>query len=374
MPERVDVSVDFGFVVPVGMKIFVDHRALSHDVFEVAFPAVAAFIRSETVEHSLIRGLLQIHVERGIDFQSALVDLIGSVFVFQVAANLFDKIRRERIGVVGQMQYERSGARVGGLRGGDLAVFQHGIDYQSPSPQGAVRIPDRRIHGRALGQTREQGRFVQSQLLGRLAEVELRRSFEAVDTVAQGNLVGIQGKNLRLGETALDLVGEHGLLHLAMKRAVGRKKKIARQLHGQSGRALHLAARFNVAIGRAHDAPEVDAGMPGDIFVFDRDQGFAQDGRKIVVTHNHAALQRERTDDPFVIVIKLGDGTGPVGLKGFDLWQVSGIDEQQSGAGACQHGDKHEQTEQHAAYDFAAADFDLWQIFVEGLHPSSDPS
>ena len=55
------------------------------------------------------------------------------------------------------------------------------------------------------------------------------------------DLIGIQREDLRLGEAPLDLNREHHLLHLAMEGAVGRKKKVARQLHGQCRRALNLA-------------------------------------------------------------------------------------------------------------------------------------
>ena len=72
--------------------------------------------------------------------------------------------------------------------------------------------------------------------------------------MAEKNLVGIEREDLRLGESALDLDGQHRLLNLAMKRAVGREKKIARQLHGQRRRALHLAAGFDVAIGGAQQS------------------------------------------------------------------------------------------------------------------------
>ena len=96
----------------------------------------------------------------------------------------------------------------------------------------------------AFGQSGEQRGFFERQLLGRLAEVKLRRGFETVDAVAEKNLVGVEREDLRLGEAALDLDGEHRLLHLALQRAVGREKKIARQLHGQRGGALHLAARI----------------------------------------------------------------------------------------------------------------------------------
>ena len=65
-----------------------------------------------------------------------------------------------------------------------------------------------------------------------LGEVELRAGFESVHAVAQVNLVAIEREDLLLGEGALNLDGEIGLLQLAGGGALGGKKEIARQLHG----------------------------------------------------------------------------------------------------------------------------------------------
>ena len=143
-----------------------------------------------------------------------------------------------------------------------------------------VGMGDGRIIGRRFGQAGKQRRFVQCQLFCRLAEIKFGRRLESVNAMAEINLVGVQGENLRLGETALDLHRQQRFLNLAMKRAVGRKEEIARQLHGQGGCALHSAAGPDVAIGGAGDAPHVDAPVPVEVLVFDRDQRLAQDRRK----------------------------------------------------------------------------------------------
>ena len=195
------------------------------------------------------------------------------------------------------MQHQRRGSRVGCLRGGDFAVFQHGVDHQIAPLLRLVGMVDRRVHGGAFGQTGEQRGFRESQLFCRLAEVKLRRSLESKRAVSERNLVGVEREDLRLGEAALDLDGQHRLLHLAMEGAIGRKKKIARQLHGQGGRALHSAARIDITIGRAYDPPEIDSRVAVEIFVFDGDQRVAQYRREIVVARDHAALQGKRSDD-----------------------------------------------------------------------------
>src|SRR6266478_573311 len=96
----------------------------------MSLPAVAALVSRQTIEHSLVRGSLKLDIYRGVNLQSALVDLIGAVFVFEVAADLLDEVGSERIGIVREMQDQWRRAGVGGLGSGDLAVFEHGVDHE----------------------------------------------------------------------------------------------------------------------------------------------------------------------------------------------------------------------------------------------------
>ncbi len=81
----------------------------------MTFPSVAAFIGGESVEDSAIGGLLQVHVERGVDAQAALVDLVGTVLGFQVAADFFDEVGREGIGIVLEIELDRTSLGIGRL-------------------------------------------------------------------------------------------------------------------------------------------------------------------------------------------------------------------------------------------------------------------
>ena len=94
------------------MRVFVDLLSFSDNIFQMVFPSVTALVGGQAVEHSLIRSLLHVNIERGIDFQSAFVHLIGAVLVLQIAPDFFDEIRRQRIGIVREMQGQRLGAGV----------------------------------------------------------------------------------------------------------------------------------------------------------------------------------------------------------------------------------------------------------------------
>ena len=156
-----------------------------------------------------------------------------------------------------------------------------------------VRMVDRRINSRPLGQTREQRGFRQRKLSRRFAEVKLRRGFEAVHSMAEEDLIGIECEDLRFGKAPLDLDRKHRLLHLAMKRTIGRKKQDCAPTAWSGRGALHPAAGLDVAIRRSHDSPEVNAGMPVKILVLNRNQRVPQDRGKIIVARNHAPLQRK---------------------------------------------------------------------------------
>ena len=163
--------------------------------------------------------------------------------------------------------------------------------------------------------------------------------------MAEKYLVGVEGEDLRLGEAALDLDGEQRLLHLAIKRTVGREKQIAGELHGERGCALHFAARFDIAIGSTHDAPDVDARVPVEILVFDRDQRIAEDLRVVVIAGDDAALQRKGADNSALSVVQFGHGTGAITFELFDLGQVRRVDKQQARCRAHRGGEQDEQSE-----------------------------
>ena len=58
----------------------------------MTLPTMPAFIGSQTVEDRLVRAFLQIHIQRGVDLQAALVHLVRSVFSLKIAANFLYKV------------------------------------------------------------------------------------------------------------------------------------------------------------------------------------------------------------------------------------------------------------------------------------------
>jgi hypothetical protein len=189
--------------------------------------------------------------------------------------------------------------------------------------------------------------------------------------VTEEYLVGVESEDLRLGETALDLDGQQRLLHLAIKRAVGREKQIAGQLHGECGRSLHFSSRLNVAVGRAHDAPEVDAGVLVEVLIFDGDERVAEDLRIIVIGGNHATLQREGADDPTLSVIEFGDRTRSITFELFDLRDVRRVDQEQASGRTHRGREQDEYSKQDTSDELSSANLYAREMLINNFQRPS---
>src|ERR1700733_11207261 len=117
----------------------------------MALPSMPPFVCAEPIEYCLIRGLLQVNVKRGVNFQSAFMHLVGSILIFQIAPDLFHEVRRQRVGIMLQTQSNRLASGVGGLRGRDLSILQHCVDDQIPALQRALWMVDRGVDAWSFG-------------------------------------------------------------------------------------------------------------------------------------------------------------------------------------------------------------------------------
>ena len=370
------VAVDFRFFVPIEVFILSQLLALAEDIHEFPAPAVPAFIRGQTIEQSPVRGFLQIHIERRVYAQAAFVNLVTAILRLQVAPDFFDVVRRQRIRIFLQVEHNRLALRIRRLSSRDLAVLEHGIEHQVAPFEGAVRMCNWRIVLRSLGKSRQQRRFLELQSLGWLAEIKFRRGLVSISPMPQKYLISVERKDLRLGETALDLDGEQRLLYLAIERTVGRKKQIAGELHGERGCSLNLPARFDVTVGGACDAPDVDARMPVEIFVFDRDQRVAENLRIILVRGNDAALQCERADDSSLPIVEFRDRTGTIAFEFLYLRQIRRIDQQKPAPSTHHDGKEDKQRKHDEANELSSASFyrrnrSVIEIRCQGFEDSS---
>ena len=96
----------------------------------------------------------------------------------------------------------------------DVTRGDHQVEHICLAPPGCVRIDERVIPGRSLGQTRQQGRFRQIEVGCRLAEIGLCRRLNPISDVAIVDLIEIKLQNGVFGITAGDLGGQNGLFDL----------------------------------------------------------------------------------------------------------------------------------------------------------------
>ena len=336
------------------MHELVDALAGVLHILELALPAVAMLVGNQSIEHSLVRRSLQVGVERCVDAEPALMDLVAAVFFLEIAANLFGEPRCELVGAGLQRDFDRCGFCLVRFLGRDLSVFQHGVDHQVATLLRFIGVGDRRISAGGFWQTGQDGGLIEREITRALVEIKLRGRFEAIDAVAKIDLIAIHGEDLLLGESPLDLQREHDLLEFAPEGAVLREEKIARELHGQRGSAFFTAMRAHVVIHGAGHAPEVHAPVAVKIFVFDGDQSVAQNFGNVVVLHDDAALQREGADDLSFVVVQFGRRTGTVTFEFTDLRQVGRINDQQAGQPADDRSGDDQQRENHSAHELLA--------------------
>ena len=87
-----DVSAHLWFLVPVEVLIPGQSRSSGQNIFQVALPSMAAFISTQSIKQRLVRRALQIHIQRGVNAQATLVNLVAAIFALEVTAHFFDKI------------------------------------------------------------------------------------------------------------------------------------------------------------------------------------------------------------------------------------------------------------------------------------------
>ena len=216
-------------------------------------------------------GLLRVDVQRRLDGQAALEDLVLGVAV--VAVGIHEQVAHvaAEIRILlqaihrGLGRVEHDALRLGGivLFLGDVAVRQHAIQHEVATREAVVLMVDGIVVRRRLRNADERGRFGQRELACMLREVALRRGFDAVGagTVVDG--IEVHEQDLVFGVLFLQLDGEVHLAHLALERDIVHlvgQDSVAHELLRDGGRAL-LAGTGEVHVHRARDAREVETAV-----------------------------------------------------------------------------------------------------------------
>ena len=114
-----------------------------------------------------------------------------------------------------------------------------------------LRVRDRVVRARVLGDPRQQRRLGRAHLRGAVVEVDARGLLDAVGAVPEVDGVQVRGQDPVLRPALLELPGERGLAELAADRLLVRQVGVLDELLGDRRAALDRAAVRDVRPERA---------------------------------------------------------------------------------------------------------------------------
>ena len=161
-------------------------------------PAEPLLQLDEALAERVLNQRLEAFVQCRLDLEAALEHPLGAEAVLDGAAHLLDEIRRRDLAVVvrGCIQRYLAGRLIRGPR--DVLLFQHAPEHVVAALQRAFRVVDGRELAGPLRQPGQQRGLGEREVLGRLAEVEPRGGLDAVVSVPEIHLVGVEGEDLVL--------------------------------------------------------------------------------------------------------------------------------------------------------------------------------
>ena len=180
-----------------------------------------------------------------------------------------DALRRRQVHLVGLRHRVDERVLVLALRQVALGVEE--ADHEVPALLRVLRVCDRVVGARVLGDRGEQRRLGRLHHRGAVVEVDARGLLDAVGAVPEVDGVQVRGEDLVLRPALLELPGEGGLTELAADRLLVRQVRVLDELLGDRRAALHGAAMRHVGPERARHAAHVDAAVLVEALVLGRD-------------------------------------------------------------------------------------------------------
>ena len=207
---------------------------------------------------------------------------------------------------------------LGGLRGlaRDEPFDGHPLERVVAAALGRFRIHERALAHVALDDAGDRRRLFEIQVLGALAEIQLRRGLDAVGAVSEVDLVAIEGEDLFLRVALLDADRDQRFLDLPLPAAIADGEadlggeQVARQLLRDGAAAGRLAARGDVAKQRQHHSRDAEARMLEEARVLRGQDRLAEVLRNVVVMNDDAALDRELANELAILPEHARDRVG----------------------------------------------------------------
>ena len=104
----------------------------------------------------------------------------------------------------------------------------HALERVVAAAHGRLRVHERALPHVALDDAGDRRRFFEVRSFARLAEIQLRRGFDAVGAVAEVDLVAVEREDLFLGVALLDADRDQRFLDLALPAAIADRRSRCR--------------------------------------------------------------------------------------------------------------------------------------------------
>ena len=221
------------------------------------------------------RDLLQADVQRRRHAQPASEGAGRAEAVHELILDVVREVRRRDALRRGQVHLVGLGHRVDervlvlALRQVALRVEQ--ADHEVAALLRVLRVGDRVVRARVLGDRRQQRGLGRAHLRGAVVEVDARRLLDAVGAVPEVDRVQVRGEDPVLRPALLELPGERGLAELAADRLLVRQVGVLDELLGDRRAALDRAVARHVRPEGARHAAHVDAAVLVEALVLGRD-------------------------------------------------------------------------------------------------------
>ena len=246
------------------------------------------------VQQGLAQGLVGSHlqalVDGGIDLHAGAVDPVPILLVELLAHHLGDIAGIGADLAAVQFGADRLGLRLLILFLVDITELAHTAKNVVATDQCALRIDDRVVARRRLGQTGDHRRLGNAQLVQGLAIIDLGRGHHAIGAVAEIDLVQVELENGLLVQFLLDLQRQQDLVELARVGLLRTEEEVARHLHGDGAAAAGLGTGGDQFVDRRHQGQRVHPVVGPELVILGGEKGLLDFFRNRLVLDRNSSM------------------------------------------------------------------------------------
>jgi len=256
-------------------------------------PAQAVVELRQSGLHRALRNRLQTRVQRRPHHHSAAIEFSATVGLLQCASHLFVEVGGLACRPLSRRHDDRFRGQTIHLCLFQVTLGDHPAQHQVPSPRGLFHVAQWRVARRSRQQADQRRGLTRGQRTRGLAEVVSRRRLQAVESVAEVDVITVGGQYLLFGELPFDLERQEDFLQLASHGALATvEEQVTRELHGQRAGALGQTTVAQVVPQRTQRPDQIDADVLVEARVLTGDQRLAKRHGYIAVVEQDPLLRR----------------------------------------------------------------------------------